>query len=135
MKLLADTSGLLALFRRNDAHHAEAERWLKQTPEARFLMTDLVLGETVTRLAASAGANRAVAAAGSLLASARYTIVFVDEPIVRGALAQMAKHADKRLSLADCANFEVMDRLSLEAAFTFDRDFRDCGYAMVPATP
>ena len=96
-------------------------------------MTDLVLAETVTRLAASAGAKRAVAAADNLLASARYTIVFVDEPIVRGALERMAKHADKRLSLTDCASFEVMERLSLEGAFTFDRDFRDCGYRMVPA--
>ena len=66
MKLLADTSGLLALFLRGDAHHAAAARWLKQTPEARFLMTDLVLGETVTRLAARAGPARAVAAADSL---------------------------------------------------------------------
>ena len=135
MKLLADTSGLLALFRRDDAYHAVALRWLKQTPEARFLLTDLVLAETATRLAARAGAERAVAVASSLLASARYQVVFVDEPILRGALEKMAKHADKRLSLADCASFEVMDRLSLEVAFTFDRDFRDCGYAMVPFTP
>lgn len=133
MKLLADTSGLLALFLRDDANHAAAARWLKKTPQARFLMTELVLGETVTRLAARAGPTRAVAAADSLLASARYTIVFVDETILRGALEQMAKHADRRLSLADCASFEIMERLSLEGAFTFDRDFRDCGYPMLPA--
>ena len=62
----------------------------------------------------------------------RYTLVFVDEPILRGALAQMKRHSDKRLSLADCASFELMDRLALEAALTFDRDFRDCGYRVVP---
>ena len=135
MKLLADTSGLVAFFNRNDAYHGEARRWLKQTPQARFLLTDLVLAETATRLAARAGANHAVDVARSLLASERYQVVFVDEPIVRGALEKMAKHADKRLSLADCASFEVIERLSLEGAFTFDRDFRDCGYRMVPAKP
>jgi predicted nucleic acid-binding protein len=135
LKLLADTSGLVAFFNRNDVYHGEARRWLKQTPQARFLLTDLVLAETATRLAARAGAKHAVDVARSLLASERYQVVFVDEPIVRGALEKMAKHADKRLSLADCASFEVIERLSLEGAFTFDRDFRDCGYRMVPAKP
>jgi predicted nucleic acid-binding protein len=133
VKLLADTSGLVALFRRHDANHGVAARWLKGVPEARFLMTDLVFSETMTRLAAGDGAGPARAAADKLLTSSRYTLVFVDEPIVRGALDKMAKYADKRLSFADCASFEIMDRLSLEAAFTFDRDFRDCGYAMVPS--
>jgi predicted nucleic acid-binding protein len=133
LKFLADTSGLLALFRRADAHHGVARRWLRQVPQARFLLTDLVLAETATRLAARAGAKHAVDVARSILASERYQVVFVDEPIVRGALEKMAKHADKKLSLADCASFEIMDRLSLEAAFTFDRDFRDCGYTMLPA--
>jgi predicted nucleic acid-binding protein len=44
----------------------------------------------------------------------------------------MARFSDKRLSLTDCASFELMERLRLEAAFTFDRDFRDCGLRMVP---
>jgi predicted nucleic acid-binding protein len=132
VKLFADTSGLVALFRRHDAHHAAAERWLRGVPEARFLMTDLVLSETMTRLAAGDGVQKAVAAADKLLASARYTLIFVDESIVRGALEKMTKFADKKLSFADCASFEVMERLSLEGAFTFDRDFRDCGYTMLP---
>ena len=133
MKLLADTSGLMALFRRHDANHAAAARWLSGLPGARFLMTDLVFSETMTRLAAGDGARRAVAAADKLFGSDRYTLIIVDEPILRGALEKMTKFADKKLSFADCASFEVMDRLALEAAFTFDRDFRDCGYSMVPA--
>jgi hypothetical protein len=28
--------------------------------------------------------------------------------------------------------FEVMERLGLPEAFSFDRDFRDCGYSLVP---
>ena len=132
MRLLADTSGLVAFFNRRDTLHAEATQWLRLAPEARFLLTDLVLAETATRLAARAGAGYAVDVARSLFASSRFQVLFVDEPIVRGALEKMAKHADKKLSFADCASFEVMDRLSLEGAFTFDRDFRDCGYTMLP---
>src|SRR6185503_8436456 len=35
-------------------------------------------------------------------------------------------YSDKRLSLGDCASFEMVDRVGIETAFTFDRDFRDC---------
>ena len=60
-------------------------------------------------------------------------MLFVDARVVAGALRRMARFADKRLSLADCASFQVMEELGLSTAFTFDRDFRDCGYQMVPA--
>lgn len=51
---------------------------------------------------------------------------------MRAALDRLERFHDKRLSLTDCVSFELMDRFGLEAAFTFDRDFRDCGYRMVP---
>ena len=44
----------------------------------------------------------------------------------------MARFADKRLSLTDCVRFELMERLGLRSAFTFDRDFRDCGFEIRP---
>ena len=132
VKLLADTSALLALMWRDDRNHAAAARFVREHPQARFLLTDLVLSELVTRLRARSSAERATSAAASLLESRRYELVFVDAEVLRGALEHMRRFADKRLSLADGASFEVMERLRLDAAFTFDRDFRDCGLKMVP---
>ena len=132
MKLLADTSALLALFFRDDRNHRAAAGFVRKSPQARFLMTDLIVGELVTRLRARVGAGRAVAVADELLRSARYELLFIDDAVLGGSLTRMAHFADKRLSLTDCASFEVMDRLGLPAAFSFDRDFRDCGFRMVP---
>ena len=42
------------------------------------------------------------------------------------------QYGDKPLSLPDCVSFEVIDRFALDGAFTFDRDFRDCGYRTWP---
>jgi uncharacterized protein len=132
VKLLADTSALLALVLADDSHHQAAMRFARKNPQVRFVMTELILSEVVTRVRARADAPRAVAFADDALRSRRYDLVFVDSELLRGALAQMNRFADKRLSLTDCASFEILDRLALDGAFTFDRDFRDCGYRMLP---
>ena len=132
MKLLVDTSALLALAFRDDRNHQAAAAFVRAQPEARLVLTELILSEVATRLRARAGAQRAVVVARSLFDSRRYELLFVDADLVRAALELMVRFADKRLSLTDCASFELMDRLDLEAAFAFDTDFRDCGYRMVP---
>jgi predicted nucleic acid-binding protein len=132
VRLLADTGALLAYLLKNDGHHRDALAFVRQHPEARFVVTSLILSELVSRLRARAGAARAAAAGRSLLDSRRYSVVFVDAPLVRSALARMEQFHDKPLSLTDCASFELIDRLGLDGSFAFDRDFRDCGYRMVP---
>lgn len=132
MKLLADTSALLALVIRDDRHHAAAVSFARANPTTRFLVSDLIVAEIATRLRALSDARRAVHAVRSILTSPRYDVVYVDAAIVDAALERMERFDDKRLSLADCASFVLMDRLALSAAFSFDRDFRDCGYATTP---
>ena len=132
MKLLVDTSALLALTFRDDHNHEAAAAFVRAHPHARLVLTELILSEVATRVRARAGAERAVAVARSLFESRRYELLFVDPDIVRGGLDLMARFSDKRLSLTDCTSFALMDRLGLESAFAFDTDFRDCGYRMVP---
>ncbi len=132
MKLLADSSALLALYLADDRHHRAAIDFLRKTPRARFVLSEMILGEVATRLAARAGALRGVEAARALLASQRYEVLFVDRELLSDATAIMEKFSDKRLSLTDCASMALMRRIGLQAAFTFDADFRDCGFGMVP---
>jgi len=134
VKLLADTGALLAFLLKRDRHHERAVTFVRQHPQARFVLTDVILAETITRLRARAGAARAAAAGRSLLDGKRYSVVFIDASLVRSGLARMEQFADKRLSLPDCVSFELIDRLGLEGAFAFDDDFRDCGYRMFPET-
>jgi predicted nucleic acid-binding protein len=132
VKLLADSSALLALYLADDRHHRAAIDFLRKTPRARFVLSEMILGEVATRLAARAGALRGVEAARALLASQRYEVLFVDRELLSDATAIMEKFSDKRLSLTDCASMALMRRIGLQAAFTFDADFRDCGFGMVP---
>src|SRR5437879_1671999 len=88
VKLLADTSALLALVLADDNHHQAATRFARKSPRVRFVMTDLILSEVVTRLRARADAAQAVAFADDALRSRRYDVVFVDPEMLRGALDQ-----------------------------------------------
>jgi predicted nucleic acid-binding protein len=132
VKLLADTGALLALLVRNDRYHSVAVEFVRTHPHARFLLTNLILSELVTRVRARTSAGQAAAAGRSLLEGRRYEVLFVDAPLISSALARMEQFADKRLSLTDCVSFELMDRIGIDQAFTFDRDFRDCGYTILP---
>lgn len=132
MKLLADTSALLALALRDDNRHHAATTFLRAHPSVQFVVTELIVAEFATRGRVRLSADRVASVARSFLDSRRYDVIFVDEEMLRSALGRLERFTDKRLSLTDCASFELMDRLGLRAAFTFDRDFRDCGYEMLP---
>lgn len=132
LKLLADTSALLALLWDDDERHPSAVEFRKRNPQARFVLTELILAELATRGRVRVGARSAVDFTRDLLRSSRYELILVDIDLIQGALGRMERYGDKRLSLTDCASFELMERLGIDAAFTFDRDFRDCGYRMVP---
>lgn len=132
MRLLADTGALLAFTLKDDRHHEAAVEFLRRHASTRFVVTDLIVGELVTRLRARAPADTAVAVGRSLLESRRFAVAFADADLLTNALARMAQYSDKRLSLTDCASFALIDRLGLDGAFAFDRDFRDCGYRMFP---
>jgi predicted nucleic acid-binding protein len=132
MKLLADTSALLAVVLRDDKHHRAAAAFVKSHPSARFILTELVVAELATRLRARVGAERAVGVVRELLKSRRYELVFTDSTVIDAALERMERFEDKRLSLPDCASMVLIDRLRLAGAFTFDDDFRKCGVRSLP---
>jgi len=132
LKLFADTSALLALAMRNDRYHREAAAFLKSNPRIRFVLTDLILVELITLVRARSDAAKAVALADDLVRSRRFEVIFVDADLMSGALKQMIRFSDKRLSLTDCASFEAMNRLGMDSAFSFDRHFRECGFELSP---
>ena len=133
MKLLADTGALLALFNRKDEFHRRANAFVRSEARTRFVLTELILSETVTRLRARSDAGRAADIATALLNSSRYDVVFVDAALFESGLSSLRRFSDKRLSLVDAVSFAVIRTLALDGAFTFDRDFRDCGFKTFPA--
>jgi predicted nucleic acid-binding protein len=44
----------------------------------------------------------------------------------------MEERSDKRWSFTDCTSFVAMRSLSVDSAFTFDANFQQAGFKMLP---
>jgi predicted nucleic acid-binding protein len=127
-----DTSALYAVLDADDEFHARAgEAWVALLSEdATLVTTNYVLVETFALVQARLGMEAVRALSDQLLPAVR--TVGATEEDHRGAV-QALLAADRRdLSLVDCTSFLVMRRLGLRSVFTFDADFRNQGFEVVP---
>jgi predicted nucleic acid-binding protein len=133
--IFIDTGAFVARHLGRDQHHAAALAGWQQLARRgwRCLTTSFVLDEAVTLLARRAGARFAADRARAILSSERLTIVrpTADDELV--ALELLEKFEDKDLSYTDCVSFVTMRARGIRRAFTFDRHFRDAGFALWPA--
>lgn len=88
------------------------------------MTTDFVLDEVVTILGKRMGfgAEKARKVGENILASPRVFTIFVDETILKEALAMFPTYKG-RLSLTDVVSTVVMTRYSVKEVFSHDKDF------------
>lgn len=126
-----DTSLWLALVDPRDAHHVKARSWLEAF-DGRILTSTDILDEVVTLVAARLGHRAATEVGGLLQRPDEVELVVVDRDIQEAAWALFLARPDKPYSLTDCTSFVMMRRLGLREAATFDDDFVQAGFAVVP---
>jgi hypothetical protein len=134
--IFVDTSAWLALVDPADVHYAEARTFegaLQQGTHGKLVTSDFVLDETITIVRDRAGISRACDLAHGLLDSPNVHVLWVGEPQFRDALEMLFQHEDKHWSLTDCTSFILMRAMEIDSAFTFDSDFRQAGFATLPA--
>ena len=135
-RVFVDTGSYYGIADERDETHAEAiaiGRHLATSPVTLFT-TNFILAES--HVLALARRNRRVALAllQEILRTAS-TIVRVSARDEARALAIIMKHDDKNYSYTDATSFAVMERLHIQQAFTFDRNFFQYGFAVFPEQP
>lgn len=133
--IFVDTSAWLALADPSDAHHTEAlefEAGLRQGTHGKLVTSDFVLDETITIVRDKAGMAKARDLSNAMLESPNVHVLWVREAHFRDALALLFSREDKHWSVTDCTSFVLMRGMELEAAFTFDADFRQAGFSTFP---
>jgi uncharacterized protein len=131
--IFADTAGWFAFCVPRDADHQAACRWMTGNREP-LVTTDYILDELLTLLKRRGEFRRAEEVAQPILDGVVAHLEWVTPADVHAAWLMFRRFRDKGWSFTDCTSRAVMERLSINTAFTFDEHFREFGnVTLVPA--
>jgi hypothetical protein len=133
--IFVDTGAWIAVTDASDQYHRQAVKMyaLLKKQRKRFVTTDYVIDETVTRLRYDAGHPSALRYL-DLLAQAQgkgtLRIVYNTEAIFQEAITVFRRYDTIDASLTDCVSFVVCQQLEIPYAFSFDKHFPIMGIAL-----
>jgi predicted nucleic acid-binding protein len=127
-----DTSGLLAILSASDRFHSVASAawvgWV--TNEIPLVTSNYILTETTAVAQRRLGFDAVTVLYADIVPVLH--VEWVDPALHQAAAAMLMTIRQRPLSLVDCTSFEIMRRLGLRRAFTFDRHFAEQGFACLP---
>lgn len=129
-RILIDTGAFLALIYEKDRRHEQAKSFLLacRRNNIQIMTTNFIVAETYTLISTRLGRHYARIWLKHLAWPVE-RITEDDESRVREILF---KYTDKDFSYTDATSFTVMERVGIEAAFTFDRHFAQYGFRILP---
>ena len=130
--IFVDTSAMYAVLDADDAGHNSARvAWNEILASDILLVTsNYILVETCALLQNRIGIE-AVRVFQEDIAPL-FDIRWIDAPLHHAAASALLVAGRERLSLVDCASFEVMRRSGVRTAFSLDRHFVEQGFEIVP---
>ena len=116
-----DSSFIYALLNRRDQFHGQAITVLsKLQDDDFFVLTDAIILESCSLLAALGARETIVEFVDDIMASDQYSIVHTDEDLFYRAYDLFKSYEDKEWSLVDCLSSLVMQEQSIQLALTSD---------------
>ncbi|MDF1522777.1 MAG: PIN domain-containing protein [Trueperaceae bacterium] len=117
--IVADTSGLVALFNRSEPSHAAVVEAVRAT-RAPLVVSPFVVAEVDRLVATRVGARAAVAVLRELAGGA-YVLPALDEDDLRVAADVMERYVDQAIGVADASLVVIADRYATRRLLTLDR--------------
>jgi uncharacterized protein len=135
--IFVDTAAFLAIENRWDAHHEEAlGYWRFCVEKLRSLVTsDYILDESYTIIRLWAGHRVAVEFGEAVRASRLLRVEHITQEILEAAWRNFRDFGEQEFSFTDCTSFALMQRLAVEAVFTFDAHFSRQGRFHINPNP
>lgn len=132
MTTFVDTSGIHAVFDRDDTNHQRAgEAWRRLLADhAPLLTTNYVLLETSALLQRRLGMADLQAFHDDVVPLLR--IEWIEEARHQAAVEAVLAAGKRKLSVVDCVSFQVMRQLGVHTVFCFDQHFREQGFEVIP---
>lgn len=134
MRVLVDTSALLAVIDRDDqAHESAAIIWTQLVEQrAQLITSNYVLVETNALIQRRLG-MRYVHVFEEQVVSL-LTVIWIDDDLHRSGLMIMRAANRRHLSLVDCVSFALCRQLQIQTVFAFDAHFMEQGFEILSAT-
>jgi predicted nucleic acid-binding protein len=135
--IFVDSGAWYALADNRERHHGRASAVFSRMTKGEFgriLTTDFVLDETYTLLRMRLGLEAVRSLRQLFAGSSSLQVVHVSDRDFDHAVDLMLAHTDQRWSLTDCSSFVLMRELEVNNAFTFDRNFVEAGFRVLPET-
>lgn len=131
-RVLVDTSAYYALADQDEPYHRAALRLAEGLARRRahLFTTNCVMAETHALLVNRLNRDLASTFVKAIYAGAT-TIIRVSKRDEERAWQIIDQYDDKGFSLTDATSFAVMERLHIDAAFTFDADFAQYGLSVL----
>ena len=133
MTTFVDTSAVFALVDAGDPTHDRALAWFEEAStnhDERFLTHAYVVNETIALTHARLGTAAVRMLIDDVLPA--FEVRFVDEELHGRAIVAYLAGLNRRVSFVDRTSFELMRIEGIRRAFTFDDDFADEGFKVVP---
>jgi predicted nucleic acid-binding protein len=132
MNIFVDTAAFLAVLNANDQFHRSASQIWDEilSSDSPLFSSNYVILETTALLQHRFGIEALRLFESDILPVIE--IAWVDEAIhIQGMSALLAANR-RSLSLVDCTSFEIMRQIGLDEVFTFDPQYREQGFKVIP---
>jgi predicted nucleic acid-binding protein len=129
-----DSSGLYAVLDRGDTSHQRAvdQFHALSTAGTRLVLTNFIRAEAHALILNRLGHAVADRFLTDLSRMPPGSFIRVSQADEQAALDLIARYRDKDFSLTDATSFVVTERLGITHAFSFDDDFRQYGWTVLP---
>jgi len=133
--IFVDTGAWIALSDKSDQHHKKAvEIYAKlKRQQEKFVTSDYVIDETVTRLRYDANHQTAIKFLDLIETSqvaGTLRIIRIEEILFQDAISIFRKYDTAVLSFTDCVSFAICQKYKINEAFAFDLHFTMSGIAL-----
>ena len=132
--VFADSSGLIAKALEGDPQHRIADHEIRRILRQgqRFMTSNYVFDETVTRVQRLTSHSRAAQVGDWILSSRVIQRIYIDEELESASWKLFLKYNDQNLSFTDASTIVIMKRFEIDEIFTFDSDFERVGHSRIP---
>ncbi len=136
--IFVDTSAWFALLYEKAAERPEATAAFAEIAGGRFgtpVTSDYILDETFTLLRQRASLAHVDRLAELLRQSPSVRRLRIGESTFEESLKLLRSRPDQRWSFTDCTSFVLMRETRIPRAFTWDPNFVEAGFEVLPARP